>query len=63
MSDYKVAKEVLLETAKRVKRKFPDDLPMIMMTINDEADSLCKLYNLSEHLRHLLALYACKLHP
>ena len=57
------AKAILKDVATDVKKNYKNDKPLIRMTINDTADSLCRDYNLSEYQRDLLANYACKLHP
>jgi hypothetical protein len=59
---YQTAKERLKETAKEIKKQFPNDKPMINMVINDEVDCLSKDLNLSEYQTNLLSNYACKLH-
>lgn len=59
---YQSAKERLKETAKEIKKQFPNDKPLINMTINDTADSICKEGILTECQQNLLHNYACTLH-
>ena len=60
---YQNCKEQLLGMAAHAKHTFPNDKPMIREAINNQADSLCKEYDLSEYHRFLLHSYACGLHP
>ena len=60
---YQQAKAALKAAASEAKKANKNDLPLIRMIINDEADALCKNNHLSEYQRDLLANYACKLHP
>lgn len=59
---YQSAKERLKETAKEIKKQFPNDKPMINMVINDTTDSICKEGGLTEYQQNLLHNYACTLH-
>ena len=62
-TNYKSAKDLLKELADSLKKNYPTDKPLIRMAINDEIDTLSKDFDFTENQRHLLSLYACKLHP
>lgn len=62
-SVYQTAKIELKQTAIEAKKQFKSDLPKIRQIINDECDSLCKTFHLSEWQGNLLSNYACQLHP
>ena len=60
-STYQKAKERLKETAKEIKKQYPNDKPLINTVINDTTDSICKEGNLTEYQQNLLHNYACTL--
>lgn len=60
--NYQNCKKLLKQEAKGLKKRFPNDIPAVNMGINDFMDYLCRECDLTEHKKHLLDLYACKLH-
>ncbi len=61
-TNYQNCKEQLKLESIELKKHFPNDKPAVNMGINDFTDYLCRECDLTEHKKHLLDLYACKLH-
>lgn len=60
---YQECKSRLRSHAEYVKVQLRSDKPAIRQAINDYADMIGRDFDLNEHQKNLLAIYAGKLHP